>query len=903
MTRLQRLENNIRKLSKMLSCNVRFFDNLAAFPEVGKECVLYIDKENVTIHIWNGTEYVTFGGGGAVDISGQFIGSSNTFAGLPTPPEASSGDWAALTAEDGVNLPGIYVYNGTIFSFVIQIADPFTLDASAFSGNLTTTDDSLQKVADKFDAFKEPSAIVATIIPPTAYLGSEDTNFNAIVEFNVASNWEIGDYLQVFIPAANLVDFDGAATYVFVGNTQYSVDNTSYSAIATGGGVLLTVTTQTGVIGMNYNYNLSSSKDLTYTFIHKDVSNTTKNTVSFSKEVLEIRGNLNKYSLVTAPAPFNTLVKAPILTEAQRDAALLTDVSTDHGKIIYNNDTKFLEYWNGTGWVSGNIVPITAATASALTPVEGMDVFVSDTDATFTDIGRWSYSNGSWSYMESVGGAATINGVLAKTYSAEFQKKGKLLDIAPPVSGSRPHVQGADADWQYLYTVADENIRRYNLNDLTTYIENLTPHLDGTNVDQVNVPFVMDDVLYVGSSNYPNAPAVSYIKRYSTSTLTYLGEQLVGPGGSGAAYSEGATFSGGYWWATYFDVAVVSKYDENWLWVEDYSLDATRNSQGGRFHNGLFYRSVTPTIPNGITMEVYSFEGNDFTLELEIKMPEYPSNQGFGIGADGVIYMGSFDATIPASKKSNIVVYSLDAYVNYDLVEDIVLKQSFTNSNGIDSRIEIPYAADITFGNGGASDSPYSFSIWIFNNISSTGNTQHLFYKGDAGLAQYEIFFKLQNEQLSLVNYGSSTASNIKVITSGGEVTLNAWTHVVGTYDGTDSQNGLNIYVDGLLMGVTRTTGGTYNGLANHTIPINIGALKGLTTNNFRGHMHDAIVWNKELSGAEVTSLFNTCDIPSLPFYSDALRHFPLNGDAVDSKGIEDAIEVSASYTAVNKCN
>lgn len=43
--------------------------------------------------------------------------------------------------------------------------------------------------------------------------------------------------------------------------------------------------------------------------------------------------------------------------------------------------------------------PITATAASAITPAEGMLVFVSDTDATFTSIGFWGYENGAWAKL------------------------------------------------------------------------------------------------------------------------------------------------------------------------------------------------------------------------------------------------------------------------------------------------------------------------------------------------------------------------------------------------------------------------------------------------------------------------------------------------------------------------
>jgi hypothetical protein len=42
------------------------------------------------------------------------------------------------------------------------------------------------------------------------------------------------------------------------------------------------------------------------------------------------------------------------------------------------------------------LTPITSTAASAITPAEGMIVFVSDTNGTFVSIGLWSYQNGAW---------------------------------------------------------------------------------------------------------------------------------------------------------------------------------------------------------------------------------------------------------------------------------------------------------------------------------------------------------------------------------------------------------------------------------------------------------------------------------------------------------------------------
>lgn len=59
-----------------------------------------------------------------------------------------------------------------------------------------------------------------------------------------------------------------------------------------------------------------------------------------------------------------------------------------------NSSTVDLMTWNADGSVQWR--PITATAASAITPAEGMIVFVSNTNGTFTTIGFWGYQNSAW---------------------------------------------------------------------------------------------------------------------------------------------------------------------------------------------------------------------------------------------------------------------------------------------------------------------------------------------------------------------------------------------------------------------------------------------------------------------------------------------------------------------------
>lgn len=75
-------------------------------------------------------------------ISGQYLGSSETFAGLPSGNDGSAGDYAILSKADGTHKPGRYRYDGSAFVFEMALGgaggfiirrDPTTLTVSDFS--------------------------------------------------------------------------------------------------------------------------------------------------------------------------------------------------------------------------------------------------------------------------------------------------------------------------------------------------------------------------------------------------------------------------------------------------------------------------------------------------------------------------------------------------------------------------------------------------------------------------------------------------------------------------------------------------------------------------------------------------------------------------------------------------
>jgi hypothetical protein len=93
-----------------------------------------------------------------------------------------------------------------------------------------------------------------------------------------------------------------------------------------------------------------------------------------------------------------------VTSGATNQSAAIASTWTDLTASTEDGDLQFFTTLNGaitlmlrlTAEGVLKFTPMTATAASAITPAEGMLLFVSNTDATFTSVGLWSYQNGAW---------------------------------------------------------------------------------------------------------------------------------------------------------------------------------------------------------------------------------------------------------------------------------------------------------------------------------------------------------------------------------------------------------------------------------------------------------------------------------------------------------------------------
>lgn len=165
-------------------------------------------------------------------------------------------------------------------------------------------------------------------------------------------------------------------------------------------------------------------------------------------------------------------------------------------------------------------------------------------------------------------------------------------------------------------------------------------------------------------------------------------------------------------------------------------------------------------------------------------------------------------------------------------------------------------------GNGDRVDGPsrtppaaYSMSIWAKQ--AATGGFKILGHQQDANLFTYCFV----NSGNGVVNYVYETNNSTRI----GRQTANnafptdlAWHHVVVTWSGGTGATSIKIYVDGTQADTTSLTTGTFANRQTNACTACIGGGSGVASvNAWNGIQDEAGFWDRELTAAEVTKLYN----------------------------------------------
>lgn len=168
--------------------------------------------------------------------------------------------------------------------------------------------------------------------------------------------------------------------------------------------------------------------------------------------------------------------------------------------------------------------------------------------------------------------------------------------------------------------------------------------------------------------------------------------------------------------------------------------------------------------------------------------------------------------------------------------------------NGTTQRIVVPDKDIFTFSDGAGNDKPYSVAIWL--NMHDTSSLQGVVAKWVTAAREWLIY--IQSGSLLIQNYSSSAWIGRSVSLSGWG---NKWVLAVFTYDGSNTNAGCKIYLDGERVDSADAGSGSYVGMSNTSTDIGIAWYN--EGNLFDGQIREVLLYKQELSGNQAVRLHN----------------------------------------------
>lgn len=177
--------------------------------------------------------------------------------------------------------------------------------------------------------------------------------------------------------------------------------------------------------------------------------------------------------------------------------------------------------------------------------------------------------------------------------------------------------------------------------------------------------------------------------------------------------------------------------------------------------------------------------------------------------------------------------------------------------DGSSSGIEIVDSDELSFTDGAGNDYAFSISFWVyFDDFTDTNEIVEKFLAGGSG---NEWLVNRNGTTLNFLLYsGGATTVRIGKTYDMSSLSTATWYHFVLTYDGSESDTGINIYRDGSLVTMGTSSSGSYTGMSNTTEEVRIGTRNG-TANFLAGRIDSLYIWKqRELSSSEANEIYTT---------------------------------------------
>lgn len=312
-----------------------------------------------------------------------------------------------------------------------------------------------------------------------------------------------------------------------------------------------------------------------------------------------------------------------------------------------------------------------------------------------------------------------------------------------------------------------------------------------------------------------------------------------------------------------------------WYFVEWYH-DSVNNQLGICVNRGTtdtashttgIYNTTQTAVMFGALATNYYNSGKMGPVGVWSRIPSSTERDSLYNSGNGVLYKD-----LTAGLKTNLISWWDGAETSGSLI-DAHGTNHLTDNNTVTSAVgKVTYTAedasqftaanseylsladsdDFSFGNG-TSDSAFSGSAWVYlTDITSVA----LMYKTSPTTTSSDVeyaFYVGSTSLLTIRLYDHSTTNYIGKSLDAA-LSANTWYHVAFTYDGSGSNTGLKLYLNGYMPAQTGGNGGGYIAMENGTGTFRIG--NGFNASYLDGRSQMCTMWGRELSASEVLQLF-----------------------------------------------
>lgn len=181
--------------------------------------------------------------------------------------------------------------------------------------------------------------------------------------------------------------------------------------------------------------------------------------------------------------------------------------------------------------------------------------------------------------------------------------------------------------------------------------------------------------------------------------------------------------------------------------------------------------------------------------------------------------------------------------------------------NGTSSYIRVNDTDAYTFTDG-FNDLPFSISVNLKFSSFNAATQHYIISRRDTSVAPLqEWYFAFVSGKLRFICFDDD-GNYIFAEKTGFTPTIGTWYHLVATYDGSKSENGFQIYIDGVLQtSLIRTISGAYAGMSNTTSLTTIGRNNSVSSFYLPAQIDELILFGKELDLSEVNEIKDANDL------------------------------------------